>query len=662
MALIIPEAQTPFNPAGQPRLNPNAASGAEGIGAVTDTFIAIKAQKVKVEQDRAVRSARLTAMEELDKVRFKYETDTNLDGLTDRWEAEAGKSTAAIAATLPAHLRGDFEVAMREMAAPQTSAIRRREYALFQDQERAYLNADLRSYEARAAAAPTEEARDAVYLEAASAIGAAQDGGLVSAEEADAVMAGIPAGAEAIVASRLINEDPQGYLDIVAAGGFGNLPPKTRSDYELAAKANVSTEAARKASEDDALDAVAAKQRASRTGEAISIMDAGLAYGALPELLAEAAGTPDEARLRGAAERSALMAKMARMSPADQKTEIENLANSATTNPSTVETLAAAKALNVRTEAALQADPLSHVRDLGIMALGPMNIADPAGVKDRIAAAETLFTKYTPEATSIKYFDKAEADRLAAIVAAPDTDAALGVFTAIAANFGDRAPAALAQIGANDPVAYLAGTLVAGTGDTAAARSMLRGRQLLKDGKGATLSAVNRRAVRADLSSTIRGAQLVTLEAAADAHYAAEGYAVLDPASEEAKDAYLASVNAVTGQRKVGDVTYGGIQLVHDTKTLLPLDLTAPRVERALVYFDDKQWQLASVSGQLPVGLANYSAADREQFSVLSLPDGSYALGYRQQSGAVAYLQDAANRDGIFRFDLHTFVTGVPAP
>ena len=161
MALIIPEAQTPFNPAGQPRLNPNAASGAEGIGAVADTFIAIKAQKVKVEQDRAVRSARLTAMEELDKVRFKYETDTNLDGLTDRWEAEAGKSTAAIAATLPAHLRGDFEVAMREMAAPQTSAIRRREYALFQDQERAYLNADLRSYEARAAAAPTEEARDA---------------------------------------------------------------------------------------------------------------------------------------------------------------------------------------------------------------------------------------------------------------------------------------------------------------------------------------------------------------------------------------------------------------------------------------------------------------------------------------------------------------------
>ena len=219
-------------------------------------------------------------------------------------------------------------------------------------------------------------------------------------------------------------------------------------------------------------------------------------------------------------------------------------------------------------------------------------------------------------------------------------------------------------------MAYLAGTLVAGTGDTAAARSMLRGRQMLKDGKGAKVSAENRRAAAAQFApafgardgAQLRDPRLATMLDAADAHYAAEGYAVLDPQSDEARAAYLASVQAVTGQRTIAGSQYGGIQPVNDQDTLLPQDLTAPRVERALIYFDDKQWQRASVSGQLPVGLANYSAADREQFSVLSLPDGSYALGYRQQSGAVAYLQDAANRDGIFRFDLHTFVTGVPAP
>lgn len=669
MALVIPEAQTPFNPTGQPRLNPNAASGAEGIGAVADSLIAIKGQKIRVEQDRMVRGARLTALEELDKIRFKYETDTNLEGLTDRWQAEAGQVTSGIAASLPAHLRSDFELSMREMAAPQTSAIRRREYALFQDQERAYLNADLRSYEARAAAAPTDEARDAIYVEAAGAIGRAQDGGLVTAQEADAVMAGIPAGTEAIVATRLLAEDPQAYLDMVAAGGFANLPPKQRSDYELAAKANVSTEEARKAKEDELLEAKATKDRASRTDEAISLMDAGIAYGALPDLLAVTTGTADEARLREAADRSALMARMARMSPADQKVEID-LLRAPTNNPARIETLKAAEALASRTEAALAADPLSHVRDLGVMSIDPVNIADPASVAARITAAELVFTSYTPDATTLNYFDKTEANRLAMIVSGQDTEAALGVFSAIAANFGDRAPAALAQIGANDPVAQLAGTLVAMTGETGTAKSMLAGRQMLKDGKGAKISAENRRATAASLApafgardgAALRDPRLATMLDAADAHFAAAGYAVLDPTSPEAQAAYLASVQAVTGQRMIAGSPHGGIQEVNGQSTLLPPDLTAGRVERALINFDDNAWVRGSLTGQLPDGLANYSAADREKFAVLSLPDGSYALGYQQRSGAVVYLQDRAAVDGIFRFDLHSFITGVAAP
>ena len=81
-------------------------------------------------------------------------------------------------------------------------------------------------------------------------------------------------------------------------------------------------------------------------------------------------------------------------------------------------------------------------------------------------------------------------------------------------------------------------------------------------------------------------------------------------------------------------------------------------METAIVSHGSKAWARASLSGNLPRGFENYGEGDREDWTLLSLADGSYALGYRQRSGEIVYLQDDAQGDGIFRLDLNTLVTG----
>jgi hypothetical protein len=182
MALIIPEAQSDVSIVQQPRISP-ALADTSGIQAVGDVFVALGAKKVAAENDRTVRQARLSAIQALDEARLKYETTGELENLTGSWEAEAAAITAKAAEAVPIHLRKDFSMALGEVVAPQTSAIRRREFALFQDRETAALNSDLRSYEKAAAAAPTPEARDKIMAEAAADLGRAVTSGLLSATQ-----------------------------------------------------------------------------------------------------------------------------------------------------------------------------------------------------------------------------------------------------------------------------------------------------------------------------------------------------------------------------------------------------------------------------------------------------------------------------------------------
>jgi ribosomal protein S20 len=664
MALIIPEAQSEASIVQQPRISP-ALADMSGIQAVGDVFVALGAKKVAAENDRTVRQARISTLQALDEARLKYETTGDLENLSANWEAEAAAITAKAAEAVPVHMRKDFAVAMQEMVAPQTSAIKRREFALFQDKETAALNADLRTYEKSAAAAPTPEARDAIMKEAAADLGRAVDAGLISAVDADKMLADLPANTARVEAITLMDEDPAAYLersDEFAA----TLDPKEHAQNMVTAKRLMEAEAVRVQRETELAANARDKELSKQADDAIDVIEGGLPFKGLPTLLEDLKGTPHYDRVMGAIDANATAGNFALLPPSEQAKEIERLQSTATGNPADVGRINRLKEIQKRSEEALSADRLSYIRERGINPVDPVDIGDKASVQKRIALAEEVHRTYTPGATSIAYFDQAEADRLGAALSGNDPDAALGVIANVMNTFGERAPAALAQLGEKDPLGLLAGALVLDTGDQKAARMMLTGRKYKAEGKAATVAAEVRRGVAAEIAPLFpasQSARLQTLLEAADAHYAASGIGIADPKSAEARAAYMASVQAVTGNQSQNGASWGGIQTVHGTKAILPARMSAAEVEQAITYFSADAWKRASLSGQPPqwgkgTALTDASTSDRAKIGVLSLGGGMYALGYTRADGSTVYLRDPAQKDGLFRFDLELLVRG----
>jgi ribosomal protein S20 len=666
MALIIPEAQTAASIVQQPRQNPNAPSGAEGLGAVGDIFVQLGARKVAAENDRTVRQARIATLQALDEARLKYETTGDLENLSANWEAEAKAITAKAAEAVPVHMRKGFGVAMQEMVAPQTSAIKRREFALYQDRETAALNSDLRSYEKSAARAPDPESRDKIMSEAAADLGRAVTAGLISAVDADRMLADLPANTARVEAITLMDEDPAAYLE--RGDEFASvLDPKEHAQNVVTAKRLVEADTAKTARQDELAAASLDKQLGLRADDAIEVIESGLPLKDIVPLLTELQGTPHYDRVVGALDANATAGNFALLPPSEQAKEIARMQATPTGNPADVGRINRLKDIQKRSEEGLSADRLGYIRERGINPVDPVDIGDRASVQGRIAVAEEVHRSYTPGASTIAYFDQAEAERYGAILSGNDPDAALGVIANVMNTFQDRAPAALAQLGEKDPLGQLAGALVLDTGDTAAARMMLTGRKLKAEGKAAAVSGEVRRGVAAELAPLFPAsdtARLKTLLDAADAHYAASGIGIADPKSPEARAGYMASVQAITGGQTEGGGSWGGIQTVNGKAAVLPPRMSAFEVEQAVNAFSADAWKRASLSGELPMWgkettLTDASASDRAKIGVLSLGSGMYALGYTRADGSTVYLRDPTQKDGLFRFDMELLVKGV---
>ncbi|MGC5198730.1 hypothetical protein, partial [Aphanothece microscopica] len=175
--------------------------------------------------------------------------------------------------------------------------------------------------------------------------------------------------------------------------------------------------------------------------------------------------------------------------PARQAEELARLRETPTGNPADVGRVNRLAGIAENTRKSLDRDRLAHVRDRGILPVEPVDVADPQSVQRRIAVAETVHREFTPEAREILYFDRGEADALRAELEGTDPDRALAVVNTIARTFGDRAPAALAQLGATDPTLHLAAVLPTETGDIAAARAVFEGRILHRKNEGAAVAA-----------------------------------------------------------------------------------------------------------------------------------------------------------------------------
>ncbi|GAB1361831.1 hypothetical protein MASR1M32_10670 [Rhodobacter sp.] len=537
MAIIVPEAQTPFSIVEQPRQNPNAPTGFEGIGALADVGISWQARKVKAENDRILREARLGALQELDTARIEFETTGDMDGLADRWDAKVAEVTSPRAEKVPKHLRKDFDLSMRETIAPQTAAIRRRENALFMDRERASMNTSLRGYEKAAANAPDEASREAILRDAGAVVQSGIDAGLISSVEGEKIMADLPANTARVEAMGLIDEDPQAYLD--RADEFAaTLDPAEHKRNTIAAKGAVAAEEARLKREDELLAGKAAGALKTEVDGAIDILESGRPVSNLPDLLARTEGTPEHDRLMATVDAVGTETNFALMTPAEQKAFIKAESQTPTGDPADVGRLNRLRDMNRRTEESLKADPIAHIRDREIADVPAVNVSDPASVADRISLAEAVYEQYTPGAASVRYFDQGEVAQLTAQLNSDDPDTALAVLSTIQRNFGTRAPLALAQLGEKDPTAYLAGALMMDTGDTTASRYVLQGRRMVAKGEGAKVAAEVRRSVASEFGATIGWAvtpdgrvvqdprRLELALQAADAHYAASAMGV----------------------------------------------------------------------------------------------------------------------------------------
>ena len=666
MAVIVPQSNTPFQQTRQPRQAFDEPSVSGAIADVADIALRYGVEQNEHARATAMQNARVTAVERLGALRDRYEQDPNLDGLSQRFEADVQSVRDELLEALPAgRLREQFGLDFRQMASPQVRAIGRRQYALQRDSALAQLNASLRTYTGQAATAPDPESRDGILQTAAADIGAAEAAGWISATDAEALRAGTYG--EAITASALqaLQEDPQEFLDRAEGGEFADMDPARLVQLSGQAKRAVAAENVRVVKAAKLAADERAKQLSIDVEEAVDVIEGGLRYDQIGDLLDRAAGTEHEQTLKATLAAAQTEGNFAILDPVDQRGVIAELERTATRDPEDVARLNRLRAMHEKTVASVEADLLSHVSSLGMVDLAPVSLDDPSSIRTRIAAAEAVFADFKTDAPQLRYFTNGERDAIQAEIERGSPDTQLALATSIVSGFGNRAGAVLQEVGAQDPVFHLAGQLVSQTGDIAAARAMLTGRQLIRDKNGAKAPTDARMSLRAEFTAAFPPAdrqRLAALFDAADAHYASAGLSV-DPEAEPQvlRDAYARSLQAVSGGIVRNGSSFGGIQEVHGQQTLLPSAMTAEAAEMVLDQATPEAWLAASVSGGAPMvggralptrGTRKATRKGMNDLKLMSMGGGRYLVGYGRDNGGVHWFTDRQSADGFYYVDL----------
>jgi hypothetical protein len=666
MALIIPQSNTPFQQVRKPRQSFDEPSIGEAVAGLADVAVSYGIDQNEHARAMVMQEARVTAAERLGALRDKYEQDPNLDGLSERFGADVEALKGELKGSLPKGRQQDqFDLTFRQMANPQVRAIGNRQYALQRDASLAQLNASLRVYQREAASAPDTQSRDAVLATAAEDIGAAKAAGWISATDAESILAGTLDGAVSNAAIEALQNDPQEFLDRRDDGEFSAMDPARLTALTGRAKSALAAEQVRlqKAAQVQAKE-VAARLKAD-IENAVDVIEGGLRFDDLPGLMERAAGTEHEATLRATLAAAETEGNFAIIDPLDQQAVIAQLENTLTGDPEDIARLNRLRSINEKTRNSLENDQLSHVSKLGIVAVQPVAIDDPESMAARIATAEAVASDIKTDAPQLRYFTNPERDALQAEIQAGGPDEQLAIVTSIVENAGNRAGAILQEVGAQDPLFHLSGQLVLQSGDIAAARTMLSGRQLTRDKQGAKAPASARTALRAEFASAFPPAdqaRVAGLLEAADAHFAASGLAVDPDAGEDVlRGAYLKSIQAVSGQVVRRGVAYGGIQEVNGQQTLLPSTLSAEIVEKAIADATPETWAAASVTGGAPMlggrplpdpASRAWRRAGLDSARVLSMGGGRYVVGIERSDGTMRWLTDSRSANGLFYVDL----------
>lgn len=685
MVLVVPQRESGFAPTSSPRVQYDGPDLGQAVATLGDAAYKIGIDRQQADNARAMRAARVGAMEALGEMRSRYDTDPDATDLFGRFETELDTTLEEQSASLPEHLREDFLIEARSMAVPHLTAINAREYGLVRDSERAGLENAMRSIIAQAAAAPDAATRDGILDAGASELGAAEGAGYITAQEAEESLSGLLSDVDEARAIRLLDSDPAQLVADIEAGEFLAIEPGRLSQIEVAARRSIRSAEAQAATAQRLAEEAAARELAAEVDSAVEIIESGRPYRGLSELIDAVEGTPEAGRLSATISAAATEGNFAVLPPLDQRAVIADIRASATNDPADVDRLERLESMADRSAEALDTDPLSHLAALGVIDLAPVDLADPESVRARVSLANQIALDYrrtddpAGAGASLRLFTDEEVAILSEdLQGTPDQQLALA--GSLVTGFGDMAPAALAEVGAEDPLFQLAGHLVAGRGTFDAARVMLQGRKLIEDSTGARPNTNARNTLRARYSNAFPpGGQdrLAVLFEAADAHFAASGFLVdpdADPAS--ARAAYDRSVQAVSGGTVRNGVAYGGVQMINNRPTLLPATMDAGSVMRLLANEDPAVWDAASATGSRPLwggmplivetseeasrGARRDAQRMRNEITgnggmkLVSRGGGLFNVGVSRRDGSVVWLEDNASPDGLFYLDLES--------
>lgn len=663
MAVIIPSAGlAPALPQGT-RADPRAfgalGEAMSGLGAAA--FDAVDAID---RQDRAaeLREARVAAAERLGALRVEYDQTADWTDLSARFERDAAAAAEEIGAALSPRSRGDFDLVWREMQAAHGVALRDREYGLRRDHERGRLASAIDGLVAQTAAAPDDSTAAGLADQTADTIAEARAAGWISAQEEARMLADAASQTASGRALGLLRDNPARLLVELEDGRFASLGPEQVERLRTSADEALNREAERELTQAEQAERERLAALRTETDAALRLLDAGLTPENLEDLRTRAAGTPYAAPVETALRARREAGALAMMPPQRQAAAIEAW-RGAHRQPGDEEVYAAMLRAHAATIESVTKDLLGHVQQRDIVNVPPIDLADPAAVRARVTTAEAVAAGWGGGAPA-RYFTDAEVAGYAARLrdASPEDQLALAV--AIVDGFGDRADAALGELGVAAPNFGHAGALIAVTGDDRAARAILAGQRLRDAKEGATPKKAVRDAVVAEIAAPATPGDdrmRARLLAAADAHFALTGQSV-DPADEAAvAEAYEASIQAAAGGVIVDGQLFGGIQDVNGRAVILPPQLDERSAERLLAAAGPDALAAASLGGPPLMADGSPYAESATGLALIYDGGGGYLLG-RETATGMALIADAKAPDGFYRVDLRKLIDTVRPP
>ncbi len=275
-----------------------------------------------------------------------------------------------------------------------------------------------------------------------------------------------------------------------------------------------------------------------------------------------------------------------RLPPAMQQEAIERERERPIGESFETEYLDAMEEIHAETVRQLKADPVAYAaQHFDNKPLDLPGLEDIDGMRkalsERREYGNTMFAQgYTD---SPAYFTVAERDMWGSVFAdSAPVESKAAAAQLFVEEFGTDAGRAIAEV-TDNPLLRQVGAVVAAGANSAIAQEALTGQQLINEGvvtlppKAETLAPIVQFNDALPDSPAIRGSILRT----AKAIYAARAQG-LDPESDEAEALMGEAFQAALGQTTVGDTTYGGVQDVLGTDTLLTPDLNAQEVEAAI--------------------------------------------------------------------------------